>query len=206
MKSSSTHWDRIFSKTEDHQLGWYEKDTTQTFRLLDDIPDLENATVFVPGAGTSILIEDLASKVQQLILNDISSKALDRVKQRQQAGIEKAIWLHQDISQPINTLLPKVDVWIDRAVLHFLTDKSDIDGYFENLKSQLRCGGFAVFAEFSLQGASKCAGLPLHRYSVDELSEHLGPAFELISHFDYTYTMPSGAPRPYIYALFKRVN
>jgi 2-polyprenyl-3-methyl-5-hydroxy-6-metoxy-1,4-benzoquinol methylase len=204
MKSNSKHWDAIFSKTEDKKLGWYEKDTSQTFKLLHKIPDWEKATVFLPGAGTSILTEDLISKGIKLILNDISNEALNRVRQRLPAESEKIEWLCQDIGQSIKEPKPEVDIWIDRAVLHFLVNKEDIKGYFENLKAILKLGGYAIFAEFSMIGATKCAGLPLHRYSVDELSKRLGPSFKIVSHFDYTYINPSGDPRPYIYALFKR--
>ncbi len=204
MKSDSEHWDNIFSKTEDAKLGWFEKDTSQTFKLLGEIPDLEKATVFLPGAGTSILIEDLIPRVSKLILNDISNEALNRVKQRLKEGSEEIEWLFQDIAQPIKELIPEVDIWIDRAVLHFLTNENDINGYFENLKSTLKIGGHAVFAEFSLIGAPKCAGLTLHRYSIDELSTNLGSSFKLVSHFDFTHINPFGDPRPYIYALFKR--
>ena len=204
MNSNSEHWDNIFSKTEDAKLGWYEKDTSQTFKLLDDIPDWEKATVFLPGAGTSILTEDLIPRVSKLILNDISIEALNRVRQRLNEGSEKIVWLCQDIAQPIKEPMPEVDIWIDRAVLHFLTNENDIKGYFENLKSTLRIGGHTIFAEFSLTGAPKCAGLTLHRYSIDELSTNLGSSFKIVSHFDYTYINPFGDPRPYIYALFKR--
>src|SRR4030042_81591 len=204
MNSNSEHWDNIFSKTENAKLGWYEKDTSQTFKLLDYIPDWEKATVFLPGAGTSILIEDLIPRVSKLILNDISIEALNRVRQRLNEGAEKIDWLCIDIAQPIKEPMPEVDIWIDRAVLHFLTNENDIKGYFENLKSILKIGGHAVFAEFSLIGAPKCAGLTLHRYSIDELSTNLGSSFKIVSHFDYTYINPFGDPRPYIYALFKR--
>ena len=50
------------------------KNTSQRFKLLDEIPDLEKATVFLPGAGTSTLIEDLIPRVSKLILNDISDE------------------------------------------------------------------------------------------------------------------------------------
>jgi len=204
MKSNSEHWDNIFSKTEDRKLGWYENDTSQTFKLLEKIPDWEKATVFLPGAGTSILIEELIPRVSKLILNDISNEALNLVRQRLRAGSEKIVWLCQDIAQPFKEPMPEVDIWIDRAVLHFLTNEDDIKGYFENLKSTLKIGGHAVFAEFSLIGAPKCAGLKLHRYSIDELAINLGSSFKGVSHFDYTYKNPFGDPRPYIYVLFKR--
>jgi len=204
MTSVRKHWDNLFSKTEDTNLGWHEKDTSQTFRLLHKIPDWEKATVFIPGAGTSILIEDLISKGTKLILNDISNEALNRVKQRLKEDCGRIVWLCQDIAQPITKPIPEVNIWIDRAVLHFLTNENDIKGYFENLKSALKIGGHAIFEEFSLTGVPKCAGFTLHRYSIDELSTNLGPSFKLVSHFDYTYINPSGDPRPYIYALFKR--
>lgn len=206
MNSDSKHWDNIFSKTEDTKLGWYENDSSQTFKLLNEIPEWEKSNVFLPGAGTSILIDDLVFKVNSLILNDISGEALNRVKQRLKKGSEKIIWLCQNIAHPIMQEIPEIDIWIDRAVLHFLTDANDINGYFENLKSVLKTGGHSLFAEFSLEGAPKCAGLTLHRYSVDELSARLGESFNLISKFDYTYINPFGDPRPYVYALFQKEN
>ncbi len=204
MKSDSKHWDEIFSKTEDAKLGWYEKDTSQTFKLLHKIPNWKKATIFLPGAGTSILIEELISKRIKLVLNDISNEALNRVRHRLQDSCEKIHWLYQDIAQPIKEPIPEIEIWIDRAVLHFLTNKDDIKGYFKNVKSTLKIGGHAIFAEFSMIGAKKCAGLKLHRYSVEELSDNLGSEFSLVSSFDHTYINPFGDPRPYIYALYRR--
>ncbi len=79
------------------------------------------------------------------------------MKKRIKNGSEKIEWLCQDIAQPIPSPIPAVDIWIDRAVLHFLTNKTDINGYFENLKSVLKIGGYAIFAEFSKASALKCA-------------------------------------------------
>jgi len=204
MKSSCKHWDTIFSNTKDSELGWYEKDVSKTLELLNQIPEWESATIFIPGAGTSLLVEELLSKKAGLVLNDISIEALNRLKNRLKGRKGKIDWLCQDISQPIQNAIPAVGIWLDRAVLHFLTDEDDINGYFENIKSTLKAGGHAIFAEFSKTGAEKCAGLTLHRYSVEELSERLGPSFKLVSHFNYTYINCCGAPRPYVYALYKK--
>jgi 2-polyprenyl-3-methyl-5-hydroxy-6-metoxy-1,4-benzoquinol methylase len=204
MKSSSKHWNKIFAKTEESKLGWYEKDASQTFKLLNHIPGWQKSTVFLPGAGTSILIDELLSSGVKLVLNDISTEALNQVKKKLTNEAGEVDYLCQDIAKPIQTRLRPVDIWIDRAVLHFLTAEDDIIGYFENLKSILKKGSYAIFAEFSLTGARKCAGLTLHRYSIEELSERLGSSFTLLSHFDYIYTNPGGDPRPYVYALYKR--
>lgn len=206
MGSSCKHWDAIFSNTEDPELGWYEKDVSKTLELLDQIPEWGRVTIFLPGAGTSLLIEELLSGGAELVLNDISIAALNRVRKRLKTRSKNISWLCQDIAQPLQGQLPDVGIWIDRAVLHFLTDKKDIDGYFKNLKSALQGGGYAIFAEFSRTGAKQCAGLTLHRYSIEELSKRLGPSFTLVSHFDHTYINCHGDPRPYVYALYKKAE
>ncbi len=200
MKSSSEHWNSIFSGAEDSTLGWYEKDLTPTFTLLEQIEKWESSSIFIPGAGTSTLVDALLTKNTKLVLNDISSTALNNLKDR--LGKQDIEWICQDIAQPIQ--MPIVDIWIDRAVLHFLTEEKNINGYFNNLKSNLKIGGYAIFAEFSKEGATKCAGLNIHQYSVDELSKRLGTSFSLISSFEHVYVNPNGEPRPYIYALFKK--
>ncbi len=150
------------------------------------------------------MIEELLSRGAKLVLNDISIEALNRVKSRLGDKCKEINWLCQDIAQPIQDAISDIDIWIDRAVLHFLTDEDDINGYFENVKSILKVGSYAMFAEFSKIGAPKCAGLTLHRYSIEELSGNLGSSFKLVSHFNYTYINPFGDSRPYIYALYKR--
>ena len=110
----------------------------------------------------------------------------------------------RDIAQPIVDVEQNVDIWIDRAVLHFLLEEHDIQAYFDNVKSTLSIGGYALFAEFSETGASKCAGLPVHRYSVDELSERLGTEFKLMHHEGYTFINPHGDLRSYLYTLYER--
>lgn len=204
MKSSSQHWNQIFSSTEDAKLGWYEENASRTMELVNQIPEWERATVFLPGVGTSILVEELLSMGTKLILNDISIEALNQVKNRLNDEGRDIVWFCHDIAQPIQGRIPSCDIWIDRAVLHFLTDEDDIEGYFDNVRSVLRVGAHAIFAEFSKTGASECAGLTLHRYSVEELSERLGSSFQLVSHFNHTYTNPFGGKRPYVYALYRK--
>ena len=205
MTTLNEHWNNIFSNTSESKLGWYEKDVSQTLRFLDQIPSNKSATVFLPGAGTSVLVDELMARGHELILNDISDEALNKLKNR--IGSDKRLtWLHHDISKPLPDNIPKADIWIDRAVLHFLLEEADIQGCFANLQSAITQGGYALLAEFSTAGARKCAGLELHRYSIQEMTMRMGEEFELVKHEDYTYINPFGDPRPYIYALYKKDN
>lgn len=203
MPSTTQHWNEIFDTKPDPQLGWYEPDATQTLSFLREIENIASATLFLPGAGTSVLVEKLLPLCRHLVLNDISDTALQKLKERIQQT-EKISWLHHDISKPLPEGIPPVDLWIDRAVLHFLLKETQIKEYFENLRASVKCGGFVLLAEFAPDGASKCAGLDLHPYSAEEMTERIGPDFSLIRQERYVFINPFGDPRPYTYALFKR--
>lgn len=203
MTPSNAHWNTIFSNKADSELGWYERDVSQTLRFLDQVPAGQGRRVFLPGAGTSLLVEALLARRHELVLNDISDEALNKLRERigQHDGIT---WLHHDISLPLPPGLPAVDVWLDRAVLHFLLEEAAIGGYFANLRALVRPGGHVLLAEFSTTGAPKCAGLSVHRYSLREMRDRLGTGFECVSDETYTHITPSGGERPYLYALFIR--
>jgi len=84
-----------------------------------------------------------------------------------------------------------------------LNEDGDIEQYFKNVDKTLKNGGYTIFAEFSKQGASKCAGLELTQYDSNDLQNHL-KNYNLVSEEDYIYYQPSGDPRPYIYTLFQK--
>ena len=203
MKALNEHWNEIFLKTEEEKLGWYEKDFSQTIKYLNLIPQWERLKIFVAGVGTSRLIELLLRSSARLVLNDISSTAIEKAKNRYGDNTRSIQWLCHDISRPLPLDLNDIDIWVDRAVLHFLVDDSSIEQYFRNVNAAVKADGYAIFAEFSKAGATRCAGLDVRRYDVRDLEERL-PAFRLIASEEHTYINPYGEPRPYIYTLFKK--
>lgn len=203
MTSRREHWNKIFDTTDDSQLGWFEQDVSQTIKHIEQIPVEGHLVIFLPGAGTSMLTDKLIARGHTLILNDISDVALSKLKRRV-GDSEQLRWLQYDLSVPLPADLPRVDIWIDRAVLHFLTDEADIQTYFDNLRGVVKAEGHVLLAEFSTTGARKCAGLELHRYSVEELNQRMSPDFQLIRQENYTYFNPWGDPRPYIYSLYQK--
>jgi hypothetical protein len=205
MTTRNEHWNTIFSAKADPELGWYEEDVSQTLKFLDPILPTQSITIFLPGAGTSVLVDELMTRGHRLILNDVSDEALHKLRKR--IGANSGLtWLDHDISKPLPDNLPPADIWVDRAVLHFLVEEADIQGYFANLQTALCHGGHALLAESSIRGARTCAGLELHRYSIGEMTERIGKSFELVRNEEYTYINPLGEPRPYIYALYRKTN
>ena len=61
-------------------------------------------------------------------------------------------------------------------MFHFLVDSSARDGYLAKLHLALRSGGTVIMGTFAPGGPEYCSGLPVARYSGDELAKALGPA------------------------------
>lgn len=205
MKTLNQHWDQIFQKTNEHKLGWFENDFDQTQKFLDIIPNWKQSTIFVPGVGTSGLADLLIKTNARLIFNDLSIEAIEILRKRYSRTGHGVHWICQDISEELALDPNSVDIWLDRAVLHFLTDIRNINSYFANVKKVIKPGGHVIFAEFSKSGANRCAGLDVKRYDIQAFTKFLS-GFRLIVEEQYNYKNPSGDFKPYIYALFQRVD
>mgnify|MGYP000400660730 CR=1 FL=1 len=201
MQDRADHWDHIFQSKRDAELGWFEKDMEQTLKFVRQASPSKGASFFLPGAGTSTLVDKLYAMGHRLVLNDVSEEALKQVKSRLGGdGIEYQV---ADISQSFEKRY-EVDFWLDRAVLHFLLTETEISGYFDNLRQSVKPGGYVLLAEFAKGGASKCAGLELTQYDITDMQARLGDDFSLIASENYTFINPFEQPRPYIYGLFRR--
>lgn len=202
------HWNKTYERAEIDKLGWYEENPEPSLRLIEHCNFDKKALILNVGAGATRLVDELLDEgYEHIIANDISASALDKLKLRLGERENKIHWVVDDLTEPTQLCnLEQVDLWHDRAVLHFFSDKKEQDTYFDLLRKLVKKNGFVIIATFNLDGATKCSGLPVFRYDKKMLQEKLGKGFELIEAFDYCYMMPKGETRKYIYTLFKRIE
>lgn len=202
-----THWNNAYRKTPVNSLGWYEENPEASLELIKECNLPEDSLIFNAGAGATTLIERLLIEgYTNIVVNDISSSALIELKndltQHNHSNVEFVL---DDLTNPNSLLeLKDVDLWNDRAVLHFFTKKEQRLAYFNLLKKAVKIRGYVILAEFNLEGAKKCCGLDVYNYNAEMLQEQLGNGFNLIKSFNYTYIQPSGNTREYVYTLFQR--
>lgn len=203
-KDLKTHWDNAYKNSPEEKLGWYETDLNPTLKLIEKANLSQNARILNVGAGSTTLVDELVNRsYANIIATDISEVALANLQSR--IGDDKAEMIVDDLTCPKQLYdIKPVDLWIDRAVLHFFTEEIDRSTYFDLLKMSIQKGGYVLLAQYNLAGAKVCAGLPIINYSKEILHEKLGDDFTLVDSFDYTYAMPSGDLRPYVYTLFKK--
>lgn len=207
MNKIKVHWDNVYANSELDKLGWYEEIPVPSLDLIEKCNLEKSAKILDVGSGTTTLLELLANEgYEDITALDISKVALENAKKRINPDAKiKFNWIVGDITDSqVIVNIPKVDLWHDRTVLHFLATEKQQLGYLDNLRSLVKVGGYVIIAVFSLEGAKKCSGLDVRNYNQTMIAEFLGTEFNLIEHFPYIYVQPSGAKRPYIYTLFQR--
>jgi hypothetical protein len=201
------HWERVYQNSAVEKLGWHETDPGPSFKLIEKCALDKNGSILNVGAGATTLVDKLLEQgYGNIIVNDISSSAIFELQNR--LGQEKSSsvrWIEDDLTNPTKLRgIGEVDLWHDRAVLHFFTDEKEQANYFDLLRELVSENGFVIIAAFNLNGATKCSGLPVYRYDSGMLQNKLGEEFVLQEAFDHTYVMPSGNTREYVYTLFQR--
>ena len=140
----------------------------------------------------------LSEGYRDLTVLDISATALSLARQRIGTLADTVNWLEADIT---STVLPyqRFDLWHDRAVFHFLTDRLDRVRYVQAVQHALRPGGQIIVATFGPDGPLRCSGLPVVRYSPNRLHDEFGAAFELVEHTRENHRTPFGTVQQFIY-------
>jgi SAM-dependent methyltransferase len=206
VENLTEHWNKAYDKSETTNLGWYEETPAKSLELITKTNLSKDARILNVGVGASTLIDYLVNEgYTNLIANDLSQSSLTQLQARLGENANDIEWIVDDLINPTNLQnLEPIDLWCDRAVVHFFNKEDEQKRYFDLVKKLVKKGGFVKIATFNLDGATQCCGLPVHRYDADMLADRLGNDFELIETFNYTYINPSNSAREYVYTLFRR--
>ena len=207
--SNKEHWENTYKKSNENELGWYQKSADQSLNLIKQTKVNKDELIADIGSGSSILIDNLLENdYSNIIATDISESALEITKNRiQKEDLNKVNFIVDDLLNSTKLIeIKNISIWHDRAVFHFLINEEDRKTYFDLLDNSVEKGKFVIIATFNLNGADKCSGLPVEKYDENKISEFLGEKYKLEEFFNYDYVMPSGAIRPYVYTLFRKVK
>jgi hypothetical protein len=143
----------------------------------------------------------LSQGVRCVSVLDISGAALRRAQERLGESGQRVNWIEADVTRawPV----PRVDIWHDRAVFHFLTEDSSRREYRTRLQQAVPRGGSVIIATFALDGPEKCSGLPVIRYSPESLEMELGCGFRLMEAVRESHGTPFGTTQEFWYSRFR---
>jgi len=149
--NSKNHWNRVYSNKKLTDVSWYQPVPTISWQFLQEFCIQKNAAIIDIGGGDSLFVDFLVSQgFTDITVLDISSQAIERAMVRLGKDATKVTWIVSDILD----FVPQrpYDVWHDRAVLHFLTEKSDISMYLRKSQASIRKGGKIIVSTFAESG------------------------------------------------------
>lgn len=198
------HWENVYASRQSDDLGWYEPHLQISLDWINALQLAPDAAIIDIGGGASTLVDDLLLLGHRNIsVLDISDKALSTIKTRLAADAERVNWLAGDITT-IDLPAQRYALWHDRAVFHFLTSAGQQQRYREQLLKALQPQGHLIMGVFAPEAPPQCSGLPVQRYSLEQITNTLGEAFELKSHRKDLHITPGGVEQMYLYCHFQR--
>lgn len=196
---SKSHWEAVYSTKSPDSVSWFQDYAEESLRLIASTRLGSEAAIIDVGGGASTLVDDLlVAGYADISVLDLSAAALAAARQRLGAAADKVAWIEGDITR-VNLPRARFDIWHDRAVFHFLTDAASRRRYVEQLMRLVRPGGHVIVATFAEDGPEQCSGLPVMRYSADELHAEFGDGFKLLAHRKEEHRTPFGRPQQFVY-------
>jgi 2-polyprenyl-3-methyl-5-hydroxy-6-metoxy-1,4-benzoquinol methylase len=198
------YWDAAYESRGSAGVSWFQSISRTSVELISRLKIPTEAAIIDIGGGASQLVDGLVRLgFSDLSVIDISETALEEVRRR--LGPDSHVrLLHEDLLSWNSER--RYDLWHDRAVFHFLVDPEDRETYLRTLRSALRPNGTVIMATFAKDGPEYCSGLPVERYSSDELAGVLGGDFEVVEHFDENHVTPAEAIQPFTWIAARRIR
>lgn len=199
------HWEKVYSTKAATEVSWFQEHAQLSLKLIRDANTPVSATIIDVGGGASTLVDDLLdNSYEKVTVLDLSEAALNTAKAR--LG-ERAVRVHWMAANILEVELPKdaFDVWHDRAVFHFLTTEAERQSYVRQVLHAVKPGGLVIVATFSEDGPTKCSGLPVMRYSAEDLHSEFGEPFQLLGHEKESHHTPGGNDQKFVYCFCKKV-
>jgi len=201
---SKDHWENVYTTKQSDDVSWFQPHAEQSLKIIHDLKLVKSSSILDVGGGASTLVDDLlALGYSDLSVLDLSDAALKVAQVRLGKKSQQVRWLVQDVTQ-LKLEKHSIDLWHDRAVFHFLTSESDRNKYIRSVLHAVKPGGHVIVATFAQDGPEKCSGLPVKRYSADELHSEFGQPFELLGHEKETHQTPFGTSQSFTYCFCRK--
>lgn len=196
------HWEAAYADKPDDGLSWYQDAPQPSLELIERHGS--GASVIDIGAGAARLADALLERdYRDITLLDISGAALAATRNRLGTGGGRLCYLAADVTrwQPPR----RWDIWHDRAVMHFLVEEADQRAYRRAFLAGTAPGALAVIGTFAPDGPERCSGLPVRRWSAQELAGFLGPEVTLLDSRRHLHETPGGVAQQFDFAVLRRL-
>ena len=196
------YWENIYQTKKIDGVSWYQETPSESIELIKKFSTSNSDTIIDIGCGKGFLADNLLKlNYENITLVDISLNALEEVKER--LNNESLNFIETDV---LNLKLEQTfDIWHDRAVFHFISEKEGVEKYISLCNEYIGEGGKLIIGTFSEDGPLKCSGLEIKRYSIENLKQLFKENFEFIEGFKKLHTTPFDTQQSFTFCVFRKV-
>ena len=200
---NKSHWENIYKTKKIDGVSWFQETPLESLELIEKYSRNNSDKIIDIGCGKSFLADNLLElNYNDISLVDISSNALTEVKERLK---NKSLnFIETDILNFKSNY--KYDIWHDRAVFHFITEKEGFEKYISLCNKYINKGGILIIGTFAEDGPLKCSGLEITRYSINNLKELFKKNFEFIEGFKKLHSTPFDTQQSFTFCVFRKVT
>ena len=197
------HWENIYQTKNIDGVSWYQETPYESIELIKKFSTTDSDMIIDIGCGKSFLADNLLKlNYKNITLVDISLNALKEVKER--LNNKSLNFIETDV---LNLKLERTfDIWHDRAVFHFITNKKSVEKYISLCNEYIGEGGKLIIGTFAEDGPLKCSGLEIKRYSVENLKELFKENFEFIEGFKKLHCTPFDTQQSFTFCVFRKIT
>jgi hypothetical protein len=199
---TAEYWNDRYATIGGSSVSWFQESPDISLRLIGEVS--ADAAIVDVGGGAS----GLAGALQRaghtdITVVDLSQEAITQGLSR--CSDPDAI---TTFVTDMRTWQPssQFQVWHDRAAYHFLTDPADQQNYWSKVRASVPVGGTVVIATFAEDGPEMCSGLPVTRYSPEELIASMGAGFTLTHSERDVHVTPTGGEQRFIWIVAQRTD
>lgn len=201
---SKEHWENVYNTKDVNEVSWFQEHAEISLGLICENEPNKQASIIDIGGGASTLVDDLLMNgYQHISVLDLSGAALEKAAGRLGEESRKVHWMEANVLET-DFAVNSFDVWHDRAVFHFLTTEEDRIRYVQIVLHAVKPGGLVIVATFAEDGPLKCSGLPVMRYSANQLHGEFGNSFELLSSQKESHMTPNGKEQKFVYCFCRK--
>ena len=198
----TSHWESTYAATTAAERSWTEELPSTSLEWIRASGIAKDARIADIGGGASRLVDVLVGEgFTRVSVVDLSASALAEAQGRVGG---QATFTQSDLFAFTPSSL--LDLWHDRAVLHFLSDPSERAAYVDHVAASVEVGGSVVIACFSLAGPEQCSQLPVTRASAQDLVQLFGRRFQLAQSATVDHLTPWGKSQPFTWVRFTRLD
>ncbi|WP_116809180.1 class I SAM-dependent methyltransferase [Steroidobacter cummioxidans] len=205
-RSSQDHWESVYRTKRSNAVSWFSPHLGTSMQLLELAGLSPQSRVIDIGAGASTLVDDLLDRgLTHITAVDIAENSLEIARARLGPRAESVQWIVADVTK-LTLPAASIDLWHDRATLHFLIDAEAVRHYVRLATESIAAGGHAVIGGFAADGPERCSNLPVARRDPEDIAALFGNSFTLVQSRREIHRTPSGSSQPFAFALLRKVG